>query len=345
MKPSVTYAQAGVDISAGNEFVRRIKPLVAGTGRRGSMSDFGGFGGRFDLKAAGYIDPILVATTDGVGTKLRVAIDSRRLETVGIDLVAMCVNDLICQGAEPLFFLDYFATAKLSIDEAERIVAGIATGCQQAECSLIGGETAEMPSLYAPKDFDLAGFAVGAVAREQMLPRKIQVGDVLLGLASSGLHANGYSLVRRIIAQQNLHWESECPWAAGTLSDVLLRPTRIYAPAIRSLLTDEAVIAIAHITGGGLSENIPRMLPDDFGAEVDLSAWQLPAVFRWFADQGPIDQTELLRTFNAGIGLVLAVREREVDQISAKLYKLGERVWPCGRVIAGSGVCYKGTLC
>ncbi|MCY4153487.1 MAG: phosphoribosylformylglycinamidine cyclo-ligase [Aestuariivita sp.] len=344
MKQGITYSQAGVNINAGNELVRRIKPLVENTNRQGSMSDFGGFGGRFDLRAAGYVDPILVAATDGVGTKLRIAIDSQRLETIGIDLVAMCVNDLVCQGAEPLFFLDYFATAKLSVDEAERVVAGIANGCRQAECSLIGGETAEMPGLYAQNDFDLAGFAVGAVTREQMLPRKIQVGDILLGLASNGLHSNGYSLVRRIVSQSSLHWEAECPWEEGTLGEVLLRPTRIYAATMQSLLADREVIAISHITGGGLTENIPRMLPADLGAEVDLSVWKLPAIFRWFADQGPISKAEFLRTFNAGIGLVLAVRERQADQISDKLQNMGEQVWQIGRVVDGSGVSYKGTL-
>ena len=279
-KNGLTYADAGVDIDAGNALVDRIKPAATATNRPGVMAGLGGFGALFDLKAAGYTDPILVGATDGVGTKLRIAIDTGVLGGVGIDLVAMCVNDLVCQGAEPLFFLDYFATGKLSVDEAAKVVEGIAEGCRRSGCALIGGETAEMPGMYADGDFDLAGFSVGAMNRGADLPRDVQAGDVMIGLASDGVHSNGYSLVRRIVEQSGLAWDDACPWGEGTLGDALLTPTRLYVkPALASVRAGHAK-ALAHITGGGLTENLPRVLPKGVGAVVDLAAWPLPPVFR-----------------------------------------------------------------
>ena len=315
-RPPISYRDAGVDIDAGNALVEAIKPLARSTRRRGADADLGGFGALFDLKAAGFKDPILVASNDGVGTKLKIAIDTGLHATIGIDLVAMCVNDLLAQGAEPLFFLDYFACGKLDVETARSVVAGIAEGCRQAGCALIGGETAEMPGMYAAKDYDLAGFAVGAVERDRILPRTDVVpGDTLIGLAASGVHSNGYSLVRRLVAAENLAWDVPAPFdASQTLAKALLVPTRIYVkPVLQAIGASDAVKAVAHITGGGLSENLPRVLPAGLAAHVDLASWQAPAVFGWLARAGSLDDTEMLRTFNCGIGLVLVVAAGEAD--------------------------------
>jgi phosphoribosylformylglycinamidine cyclo-ligase len=340
----LTYAEAGVDIDAGNALVDRIKPAAAATARPGVMSGLGGFGALFDLKAAGYSDPILVAATDGVGTKLKIAIDTGAFDTIGIDLVAMCVNDLVCQGAEPLFFLDYFATGKLEVDAAARIVGGIAEGCRRSGCALIGGETAEMPGLYAKGDFDLAGFAVGAMERGAALPAGVAEGDVLLGLASDGVHSNGYSLVRKVVERAGLAWDAPAPFTEATLGDALLAPTRLYvAPALAAIRAG-GVRGLAHITGGGLTENLPRVLPEGLGARVDLASWSLPPVFRWLAEEGGLAQAELLKTFNAGIGMVLVVAADRADALSDLLTDEGERVVRLGAVEAGQGVRYTGAL-
>jgi len=340
----ITYADAGVDIDAGNALVERIKPAAKRTARPGVMAGLGGFGALFDLKAAGFSDPVLVAATDGVGTKLRIAIDTGQVDTIGIDLVAMCVNDLVCQGAEPLFFLDYFATGKLETESAARIVEGIAEGCARSGAALIGGETAEMPGMYAAGDFDLAGFAVGAMERGADLPARVQAGDVLLGLASDGVHSNGYSLVRKLVEVSGLGWDAACPWDDGSLGAALLAPTRLYARPALAALRAGGVHALAHITGGGLSENLPRVLPEDVGAEVDLNAWELPGVFRWLAETGGMDAAEMLKTFNCGIGMVLAVEAARAEALTALLEEAGERVIPLGRLGTGQGVAYSGAL-
>ncbi|MBB06132.1 phosphoribosylformylglycinamidine cyclo-ligase [Pseudooceanicola sp.] len=340
----MTYADAGVDIDAGNQLVDRIKPAAKRTARSGSMAGLGGFGALFDLKGAGYNDPILVAATDGVGTKLRIAIDTGHVDTIGVDLVAMCVNDLVCQGAEPLFFLDYFATGKLKLDEATRIIEGIALGCERSGCALIGGETAEMPGMYHDGDFDLAGFAVGAMERGADLPAGVAEGDVLLGLASDGVHSNGYSLVRRIVEASGLGWSDACPWGEGTLGEALLAPTRLYVKSALDAVRAGGVHGLAHITGGGLTENLPRVLPERLGAEVDLGAWTLPPVFQWLAEQGGMAQAELLKTFNAGIGMVLVVAPDRSEALRETLTAAGEGVTVLGRVTAGQGVSYQGSL-
>ncbi len=340
----LTYTDAGVDIDAGNTLVERIKPAARRTARPGVMSGLGGFGALFDLKAAGYVDPVLVAATDGVGTKLRIAIDTGHVDTIGIDLVAMCVNDLVCQGAEPLFFLDYFATGKLQLDQATRIIEGIADGCAQSGCALIGGETAEMPGMYHGSDFDLAGFAVGAMERGAELPVGVAVGDVLLGLSSSGVHSNGYSLVRRIVEQSGFGWADQAPFADGTLGTALLTPTRLYvAPALAAIRAG-GVRALAHITGGGLTENLPRVLPADLGATIDLGSWPLPAVFGWLADQGGMAQGEMLKTFNAGIGMVLVVAADRTAALRDLLTDAGEAVHRIGHVTAMPGITYTGKI-
>ena len=340
----LTYAQAGVDIDAGNALVERIKPAAKRTTRAGTMSGLGGFGALFDLKGAGYEDPILVAATDGVGTKLRIAIDTGNVDTIGIDLVAMCVNDLVCQGAEPLFFLDYFATGKLEVEEAARIIEGIAEGCAQSGCALIGGETAEMPGMYHAGDFDLAGFAVGAMERGQDLPKGVKAGDVLLGLASDGVHSNGYSLVRKIVEKTGLSWDASCPFGPGTLGEALLAPTRLYVRPVLGAIKAGGVHALAHITGGGLTENLPRVLPDGLGAKIDLGAWELPPVFRWLAKHAELEESELLKTFNAGIGMILAVEAERADDLEALLIGAGEIVSRLGHVVEGEGVAYTGSL-
>ena len=345
----LTYAQAGVDIDAGNLMVEKIKPLVRSTRRPGADGEIGGFGGLFDLKAAGFTDPVLVAANDGVGTKLKIAIDADKHDTVGIDLVAMCVNDLVVQGAEPLFFLDYFATGKLSPDQGVDIVSGIAEGCRQAGCALIGGETAEMPGMYRDGDYDLAGFAVGAAERSRLLPRgDVSEGDVILGLASSGVHSNGFSLVRRIVELSGLGWKSDAPFQPGaTLGEALLTPTRIYVkPLLAAIRASDGIKALAHITGGGFPDNIPRVLPEGLTAEIDLPAIAVPPVFSWLAETGGVEPTEMLRTFNCGIGMIAVVTPDKVDEVVAALASEGEKVVTLGRMIKREkdGVIYKGTL-
>jgi phosphoribosylformylglycinamidine cyclo-ligase len=343
-KNGLTYADAGVDIDAGNALVERIKPAAKRTSRAGTLSGLGGFGALFDLKAAGYTDPILVAATDGVGTKLRIAIDTGNVDTIGIDLVAMCVNDLVCQGAEPLFFLDYFATGKLDVDQATRIIEGIASGCAASGCALIGGETAEMPGMYHGGDFDLAGFAVGAMERGCALPDGVAEGDVLLGLASDGVHSNGYSFVRKVVETSGLGWDAACPFAEGSLGAALLAPTRLYVKQALAAVRAGGVQALAHITGGGLTENPPRVIPEGLACEIDLDAWDLPPVFRWLAETAGMSESELLKTFNCGVGMMLVVRADRAEALSALLRVAGETVIPMGRVVSGEGVIYKGAL-
>ena len=343
-KNGMSYADAGVDIDAGNELVDRIKPAAKRTNRAGVMSGLGGFGALFDLKAAGYEDPILVGATDGVGTKLRIAIDTGHVDGVGIDLVAMCVNDLVCQGAEPLFFLDYFATGKLETETAARIIEGIAEGCVRSGCALIGGETAEMPGMYPEGDFDLAGFAVGAMERGTALPEGVEEGDVLLGLASDGVHSNGYSLVRKLVEVSGLGWDADCPFAEGTLGEALLTPTRLYVKQSLAAVRAGGVHALAHITGGGLTENLPRVLPEGLGADIDLNAWELPPVFKWMAETGGIAEAEMLKTFNCGIGMILSVSADRADALTKVLEGEGETVSRLGSVTPGEGMRYSGKL-
>jgi phosphoribosylformylglycinamidine cyclo-ligase len=338
--PRLSYREAGVDIDAGNALVAAIKPLARATRRPGADADLGGFGALFDLERAGFKDPILVAANDGVGTKLKIAIDTGRHSSIGIDLVAMCVNDLLVQGAEPLFFLDYFACGKLDVSTAREVVAGIAEGCRQANCALIGGETAEMPGLYAGSDYDLAGFAVGAVERGALLPRAdVAPGDVLIGLPSSGVHSNGYSLVRRLVAEAKLTWKAPAPFEPSRdLGEALLVPTRIYvAPVLKAIRATGAVKALAHITGGGLTENLPRVLPDGIAAHVDLHAWRAPPVFGWLQRTGGIDEDEMLRTFNCGIGMVLIVGPQQQDEVLRTLRAAGETPVVVGALEAGRG--------
>ena len=339
-----TYESAGVSIAAGNALVKAIGPLVRATARPGADAELGGFGAFFDPKAAGFKDPLLVAANDGVGTKLKLAIDHDRHDTVGVDLVAMCVNDLIVQGAEPLFFLDYFATGKLETEQAARIIEGIAKGCEGSGCALIGGETAEMPGMYSEGDFDLAGFSVGAMERGADLPRDVAAGDVLLGLASDGVHSNGYSLVRKLVEISGLGWDADCPWADGTLGEVLLKPTRLYVKPALQAVRAGGVHALAHITGGGLTENLPRVLPDDLGAQIDLDSWELPGVFKWMADVGAISETEMLKTFNCGVGMILVVKADEAEALTKLLRQAGETVYPMGNVTETTGVAYTGSL-
>ncbi|GEP11713.1 phosphoribosylformylglycinamidine cyclo-ligase [Methylobacterium gnaphalii] len=345
----LTYAQAGVDIDAGNELVETIKPLVRATRRPGADAEIGGFGGLFDLKAAGFRDPILVAANDGVGTKVKIAIETGRHDTIGIDLVAMCVNDIVVQGAEPLFFLDYYATGKLVPGVGAAIVRGIAEGCRQAGCALIGGETAEMPGLYGGEDYDLAGFAVGAAERGTLLPRPgIQPGDVVLGLASSGVHSNGFSLVRRIVERCGLGWDAAAPFEPErTLGEALLTPTRIYVKALLSAMKHAGgVRALAHITGGGFPDNLPRVLPDGVGIEIDLSAITAPPVFGWLAKEGGVAEAEMLRTFNCGIGMVVVVAADAVEAVESALVQAGEPAVRLGRITerGAEPVTFTGTL-
>lgn len=345
----LSYAQAGVDIDAGNALVEAIKPAVKSTARAGSNPDIGGFGGLFDMKAAGFKDPVLVAANDGVGTKLKIAIEAGIHDTVGIDLVAMCVNDLIVQGAEPLFFLDYLATGKLDVAEATQVVEGIAEGCRQSGAALIGGETAEMPGMYSNKDYDLAGFSVGAVERDGILPSNdIAVGDVLLGLASSGVHSNGFSLVRKIIERAKLSWNDPAPFAEDkTIAQAFLEPTRIYVkPLLAAIRETGSVKAMAHITGGGFTENIPRVLPKGIGAKLDLSKISPPSVFGWLSKAGGVAQSEMLRTFNCGVGMVVVVAADKAHAVKSVLEANGERVVQMGELITDekSEVSYEGTL-
>ena len=331
-QPGLSYRAAGVDIEAGDALVEAIKPQARSTLRSGVMGGLGGFGALFDLRAAGFTDPILVSTTDGVGTTLKLAIETGLHDTEGIDLVAMCVNDLVVQGAEPLFFLDYYATGRLSVAHGAAVVSGIAEGCRQAGCALVGGETAEMPGLYGGEDYDLAGFAVGAAERGRLLPQGVAPGDAILGLASSGVHSNGYSLVRRVAADAGLGWDAPAPFAPGrTLGQALMSPTRIYVKPLLALHRAGLLRAAAHITGGGLPGNLPRVLPD--GVVARLGAWTQPPVFRWLAETGRIAPEEMLRVFNCGVGMALVVPDAAAA--TALLEQAGETVLPLGRIEAG----------
>ena len=344
------YSAAGVDIAAGNALVRAIAPLARSTRRKGAKAALGGFGALFDLKRCGFTDPVLVAAADGVGTKLKIAVESGLHATIGIDLVAMSVNDLIVQGAEPLFFLDYFACGKLETQVARAVIAGIAEGCRQANCALIGGETAEMPGLYQGADYDLAGFAVGAVERRRILPRRsIRPGDAIIGLTSSGPHSNGYSLIRKLVAESGAGYGDPAPFDHSlSLAEALLAPTRIYVRPILAALKGHAGIkGLAHITGGGFTENIPRVLPEGAAAEIDLSAVEPPPVFGWLKRLGAIPQAEMLRTFNCGIGMVAIVAEKQADDIMLSLARGGETVIRLGRIVerpARTQVVYRGRL-
>jgi len=346
----LTYAQAGVDIDAGNRMVELIKPLVRATARPGADAEIGGFGGIFDLKRAGYRDPVLVAATDGVGTKLKVAIETGRHDTIGIDLVAMSVNDLVVQGAEPLFFLDYYACGRLEPEIGAAVVAGISVGCRESGCALIGGETAEMPGVYQGDDYDLAGFAVGAVERDALLPRAdIVEGDVILGLSSSGVHSNGYSLVRKVIEKTGLPWTAPAPFMPKqSLGEAILIPTRIYVKACLAAIREtNAVKGLAHITGGGFPDNIPRILPKGLGARIDLARVAVPAVFQWLASEGSIAESEMLRTFNCGIGMIVVASPEKAEAVVKAFTRAGETVVMLGDIISASGdtsVAYDGKL-
>lgn len=332
-----TYKEAGVDIEAGNSFVQKIKPLVKATFRPEVMTEIGGFGGLFSLNAAKYKNPVLVSGTDGVGTKLKLAFLADKHDTVGIDLVAMCVNDIVVQGAEPLFFLDYLATGRLLPDKAAQIVAGIAEGCKQAGCALIGGETAEMPGFYADGEYDVAGFTVGVVEKDQIIDgSSITVGNRLIGIASTGLHSNGYSLARRIIFDRmGLSVHDTLPGLGATVAETLLTPTRIYVRSVLNLLKDFSINGIAHITGGGLIDNVPRILPKGCMARFKLGSWQMPPIFPLMAEAGNVEQFEMYRTFNMGIGMVLAVKEKDVEDIIARLNGQCEKAWLIGEVVSG----------
>jgi phosphoribosylformylglycinamidine cyclo-ligase len=345
---SLTYKDAGVDIAAGDSLVDRIAPFAKATRRPGADAELGGFGGLFDLRAAGFRDPVLVASTDGVGTKLKIAIETGRFEGIGQDLVAMCVNDIVVQGAEPLFFLDYYATGKLDVDAASVVIEGIARACRLAGCALIGGETAEMPGLYAKGDFDLAGFSVGAAERNALLPKSSEmcVGDAVIGVASSGLHSNGYSLVRRVVADAALAYSAPAPFdRTSTLGAGLLVPTRLYVRSALASLRAGGPKGFAHITGGGITENLPRALPAALDAEIDLSSWTPQPVFRWLSRSAGIEGDEMLRTFNCGIGLVIIVAEESAATTIAAFESEGERALRIGTLVAGGGrVRYRGAL-
>jgi phosphoribosylformylglycinamidine cyclo-ligase len=349
IRSGLSYADAGVDIDAGNKMVDLIKPLARGTARPGANVEIGGFGGLFDLSRAGFKDPVLVAATDGVGTKVKIAIETGQHDTIGIDLVAMSVNDLVVQGAEPLFFMDYFACGKLDPEVGASVVAGVAAGCRQANCALIGGETAEMPGLYAPGDYDLAGFAVGAVERDMLLPRSdIVPGDAVLGIVSSGVHSNGFSLIRRIVEEQALQWDDPSPFdAALSLGHAFLTPTLIYVAAcLAAIRATSAVKALAHITGGGLTENIPRVLPPGLGVRIDLGRVPVLPAFQWLAQTGGIAETEMLRTFNCGVGMVAIAASDRAGAVGAAFAQAGHSVVPLGAVVetAGARVAYIGRL-
>ncbi|MFG1237413.1 phosphoribosylformylglycinamidine cyclo-ligase [Xanthobacter autotrophicus DSM 597] len=339
----LSYRDAGVDIDAGNRLVDLIKPLVKATARPGADADIGGFGGVFDLKAAGFADPLLIATTDGVGTKLKIAIDTGVHDTIGIDLVAMCVNDLVVQGAEPLLFLDYFATGRLAPEVGAHIVAGIARACKAAGCALIGGETAEMPGMYRDGDYDLAGFSLGAVERTELLPKKdVGPGDVILGLASDGVHSNGYSLVRRIVERSGLAWTDEAPFHKGqNLGTALLTPTRLYVKSVLSVIrATGAVKALAHVTGGGITENLPRVLPAGTIARIDLSNLIVPPVFRWLASVGAVAPEEMLRAFNCGVGMAVVVPVEREEEVADAFAAAGETVIRLGVIEPGTGAAH-----
>jgi phosphoribosylformylglycinamidine cyclo-ligase len=347
----LTYKDAGVDIDAGEALVARIAPAAKATRRPGADADLGGFGGLFDLKAAGFKDPVLVASTDGVGTKLKIAIETRLFEGIGQDLVAMCVNDIVVQGAEPLFFLDYYATGALDVDAASVVIEGIARACKDSGCALIGGETAEMPGLYAKGDFDLAGFSVGAVERGHVLPRTqdMREGDVVIGVASSGVHSNGYSLVRRVVEQSGLDLASPSPFSDGgrTLGEALLTPTRLYVKCALAAIRSGHVKGLAHITGGGITENLPRCLPDGFDAEIDLDCWTPPGVFGWLSRSAGIETAEMLRTFNCGIGLVAVTDMATSGRVIEAFQECGDKAIRIGHLVKGDGeakVSYRGAL-
>lgn len=334
---SLSYANAGVNIDAGADLVEQIKPLAASTSRRGADTGLGGFGGAFDLKQAGFTDPVLVSGTDGVGTKLKLACEARLHETVGIDLVAMCVNDVLAQGAEPLFFLDYFATSKLEIEQAASVISGIAEGCQQAKCALIGGETAEMPGMYSNGEYDLAGFVVGAAERGKLLPRhqNMQAGDPIIGLTSSGPHSNGYSLIRQVITASGLSLNTESPFSPDqSLAQALLTPTKIYVDSLLPLLREGTINGLAHITGGGLIENPSRMLPAHLTAEIDTASWTWPEVFTWISQIGGISNHEMLRTFNCGIGMIVTVSPDLLSETMQRLSDAGETALQIGELRA-----------
>jgi phosphoribosylaminoimidazole synthetase len=336
LQNGLTYADAGVDIDAGDMLVEHIKPLAKSTARPGSEPSLGGFGALFDLKAAGFVDPLIVTTTDGVGTKLKIAIETGRHDGVGIDLVAMCVNDLLAQGAEPLLFLDYYATGKLEIDAARRVVSGIAEGCRQAGCALVGGETAEMPGMYSGGDYDLAGFSLGALERGHALPRlDLQnTGDLIIGLASSGPHSNGYSLIRKVVERSGLSWGDDAPFATDrSLAQALMEPTRIYVKSVLPLMKAGNIKGAAHITGGGLIENPPRCLADHLTASFDWDAWPMPPVFRWLAETGGISDHEMRRTFNCGVGFILIVAPENAEDVLAALLEAGETAFVCGQLV------------
>ena len=334
--PSLSYRDAGVDIDAGDALVERIKPHAKRTLRPGVLGGLGGFGALFEVPTDRYKQPVLVSGTDGVGTKLRLALDTGKHDSIGIDLVAMCANDIVVTGAEPLFFLDYYATGKLNVDTAASVVAGIARGCELAGAALVGGETAEMPGMYEGEDYDLAGFCVGVVEKANIIDgSKVQVGDVLLGLASSGPHSNGYSLIRKIVAVSGQGWDS--PFEGRTLGEVLLEPTRIYVKSLLQLIEQVEVRALAHITGGGLLENIPRVLPQNTIARLDMTSFERPAVFSWLQQQGGVAETEMLRTFNCGVGMVVCVAAEQVDAALACLRAAGETAWRLGEIVAAEG--------
>ncbi|MEE2850744.1 MAG: phosphoribosylformylglycinamidine cyclo-ligase [Pseudomonadota bacterium] len=337
LENGLTYADAGVDIDAGEMLVEHIKPLAKSTARPGSEPSLGGFGALFDLKAAGFEDPLIVTTTDGVGTKLKIAIETGRHDGVGVDLVAMCVNDLLAQGAEPLLFLDYYATGRLEIDAARRVVAGIAEGCRQAGCALVGGETAEMPGMYTEGDYDLAGFSLGAVERGHALPYldRQAAGDVIIGLASTGPHSNGYSLVRKVVEKSGLAWGDDAPFAKDrSLAQALMEPTRIYVKPVLPIMKAGLVKGAAHITGGGLIENPPRCIAEGLQARFDWNAWPMPAVFQWLAETGGISDHEMRRTFNCGVGFILIVSPENAEPVLAALLNAGEVAFVCGQLEA-----------
>jgi phosphoribosylformylglycinamidine cyclo-ligase len=349
-KNGITYKESGVDIDAGEALVARIAPAAKATRRPGADADLGGFGGLFDLKAAGFRDPVLVATTDGVGTKLKIAIDTGIFAGIGQDLVAMCVNDIVVQGAEPLFFLDYYASGKLDVDAAVIVIEGIARACKESGCALIGGETAEMPRLYAKGDFDLAGFSVGAVERGAILPKtgEMSEGDVLIGIASSGIHSNGYSLVRRVVADAGLSYDAPAPFAREVkLGEALLAPTRLYVKSALAAIRTGGIKGLAHITGGGITENLPRALPEGLDAEIDLSAWTPAPVFGWLAKSAGIEEREMLRTFNCGIGLIAVADAKRSGHVIDAFQENGDRAMHLGTLVASDGeakVRYRGAL-
>ena len=339
------YKESGVDIKKGNNFVSLIKPKVKKTNIPGVIGNMGSFGGAFDLKKAGFIDPILISATDGVGTKLKIAIETGILNTVGIDLVAMCVNDLICEGAKPLFFLDYFATSKLKISSSVKIIDGIIEGCKQAQCALLGGETAEMPDLYNNNDFDLAGFAVGALERGNSLPSKINDSDLLIGLPSSGFHSNGYSLIRKVIKNENLNWESPNPVDKNSrIKDELLIPTKIYQRILAPLISNKLISGLSHITGGGITENLPRILPNQLSFEIDLNRWKLPRLMSWIIKKSKMTEEEALKTFNCGIGMICVVPKTNFTDFSQYFNDINETYYIIGKIKKHKSNSYQGYL-